>query len=89
MSPAKLRRLEQLRNVANKAENAYLAYKKKLAKDCDHPQEHRSEWTHSSSNGYGSWRTELMPFCEICRKVQYNSAYNYRWGEIPHREYDD
>lgn len=56
---------------------------------CVHPETHRSTWDHHYSNGFGSWKTEVMPYCKVCGKVQYNSAYSYRWGPIPVNHYED
>jgi len=56
---------------------------------CEHPETHRSTWDHSYSNGFGSWKTEVMPYCKVCGQVQYNSAYNYKWGNKPVNHYED
>lgn len=67
------------------------AYRAHLAESCEHPDlpEWRGEWKHHKSNGFGRWRTEVMPYCKLCGKVRYNSAYNYKWGDIPVNNYDD
>lgn len=86
---AKLKRLSELKNRREKAAKAVAEYTAKLAEDCPHPESMRGTFKHHFSNGYGKWRIEVMPHCNLCNKVQYNSAYNYKWGPIPVNNYDD
>lgn len=89
MKPSELKQLQHLRNKVIEGEIKYGDYKKKLAENCTHPESERDEWSHSTSNGFGRWSTEIMPYCKICGKVQYNSAYNHRWGPVPVNNYAD
>lgn len=85
----RLRKLNKLRAAVVNAQAKYEDFLEIFSRDCPHPESHRSEWTHRRSNGFGSWSLERMPHCLICNKVQYNSAYSYRWGPIPLRDYED
>lgn len=52
---------------------------------CEHPESHRSSWSHSFSNGFGKWRTDKLPYYTVCNQVQRWGA----WGPIPVNNYDD
>lgn len=66
MSDEQLRQYEALRKLSIEASEAFHAYKREIAKTCDHPAEYVDDWCWEHDNGYGVQRWVNGKRCRIC-----------------------